>query len=162
VASGTRQWDDELFRIMPVMLSAATNGQANDVLWNWIDSLGPVAKCTICSTLPREKTQLQPALGWIGDKDKLGLRLSRTLKNIYRNRLAGRQFYAGKSAFDSDDSAHFDMEIPYDGSSFPDSGLQLLALYRFWNTIEYWYPYRDVIAEDWDGVLKELIPSFLM
>jgi C-terminal processing protease CtpA/Prc len=34
----------------------------------------------------------------------------------------------------------------------------LLALYRYWNIIRYWFPYRDLIGEDWDAVLKESIP----
>src|SRR4029453_13114139 len=41
--------------------------------------------------------------------------------------------------------------------SAPDAGLRLLALFRYWNMIEYWFPYRDVIGEDWDGVLAEFV-----
>ena len=43
---------------------------------------------------------------------------------------------------------------------FPDPGFQLLSLYRFWNIIEYWSPYRDIVGEDWDAVLAEFIPRF--
>ena len=28
----------------------------------------------------------------------------------------------------------------------------------FWNIIEYWYPYRDIVGESWDSVLAEFIP----
>ena len=47
----------------------------------------------------------------------------------------------------------FDHEPAYAALELPDAGYQLLALYRFWNIIEYWFPYRDLIDEDWDGVL---------
>ena len=46
--------------------------------------------------------------------------------------------------------------------TFPDAGYQLLALYRFWNIIEYWFPYRDLLDEDWDKVLAEFIPRIAL
>jgi hypothetical protein len=46
------------------------------------------------------------------------------------------------------------MDVP----GFKLHQLRLLALFRFWNMIQYWFPYRDVIGEPWDGVLREFIP----
>ena len=46
-------------------------------------------------------------------------------------------------------------EPHYPQVKFPDSGFQILAIYRFWNIIEYWFPYRDLIDEDWDAVLRD-------
>jgi len=51
----------------------------------------------------------------------------------------------------------FDHELGYPHLAFPDAGFQLLALYRFWNIVEYWSPYRNVLGEDWDGVLAQFI-----
>jgi C-terminal processing protease CtpA/Prc len=31
-------------------------------------------------------------------------------------------------------------------------------LFRLWNIAEYWFPYRDLVKENWDGVLREFIP----
>jgi hypothetical protein len=31
-------------------------------------------------------------------------------------------------------------------------------LYRIWNIVAYWYPYRDVMGENWDAVLTEFLP----
>jgi hypothetical protein len=52
----------------------------------------------------------------------------------------------------------FNHEPSYANIKLPDVGYQLLALFRFWNMIEYWFPYRDVIGENWDSVLNEFIP----
>jgi C-terminal processing protease CtpA/Prc len=41
----------------------------------------------------------------------------------------------------------------------PDAAFQILALYRFWNIIEYWFPYRDVVPDDWDKVLIDSLPK---
>ena len=48
-------------------------------------------------------------------------------------------------------------EGAYASPKLPDAGFQLLSLYRFWNIIEYWFPYRDVLGEDWDLVLSQFI-----
>ena len=40
----------------------------------------------------------------------------------------------------------------------PDAGFQLLALFRFWNIVQYWSPYRDIMGEDWNQVLLAFVP----
>src|SRR5690606_6260986 len=52
----------------------------------------------------------------------------------------------------------FEHEPNYPKITFPDSGYQLLALFRYWNIVQYWAPYRDLIDKDWDQVLREFIP----
>jgi len=42
-------------------------------------------------------------------------------------------------------------ELPYGGITFPDFGSQLLAVYRFWNVVEYWSPYRNIISDGLPG-----------
>jgi hypothetical protein len=56
----------------------------------------------------------------------------------------------------------FEREPAYRNIKLPDPGYQLLALYRFWNIIEYWFPYRDLIGENWDGVLMTFIPRITL
>jgi C-terminal processing protease CtpA/Prc len=35
-------------------------------------------------------------------------------------------------------------------------------LYRFWNIVEYWSPYRDLLEEDWNKILVEFIPRIML
>src|SRR5205814_9013570 len=35
------------------------------------------------------------------------------------------------------------------------------SLFRHWNIIEYWAPYRDLADEDWDQVLREFGPRLV-
>jgi len=39
--------------------------------------------------------------------------------------------------------------------------IALLALLRFYNAIEYYYPYKHLLDNDWDNVLSKMIPIFL-
>ena len=34
----------------------------------------------------------------------------------------------------------------------------MLALYRLWNIVEYWFPYRDLLEGNWDDELTAFIP----
>ena len=63
-------------------------------------------------------------------------------------------------------NAVFENEPSYPNLKLPDSGYQLLALFRFWNMVECFYPYRELMADDpaaartyWDTVLRESIPA---
>ena len=42
-----------------------------------------------------------------------------------------------------------------------DAGYRLLSLYRYWNMIQYFYPYKNLIEENWNDVLSEFLPKFI-
>jgi hypothetical protein len=49
-------------------------------------------------------------------------------------------------------------ENAYPEMAFPPLEYRLLAAFRIWTVINYFFPYKDLIEEDWDGVLAEFIP----
>lgn len=56
----------------------------------------------------------------------------------------------------------FPTEAKYGENPYPDAGFRLLALYRYWNIIEYFYPYRkDITDKRWNNVLDKFIPLFV-
>jgi len=55
----------------------------------------------------------------------------------------------------------FQNEKEYKEMNFADDGYRLLALFRYWNMIEYFFPYKHLIKKDWDQVLKQYIPEVL-
>lgn len=48
----------------------------------------------------------------------------------------------------------------YAEMEFPDKEYRLLALFRFWNVINYFYPHKNIIGADWDAILPKYIPRF--
>ena len=42
----------------------------------------------------------------------------------------------------------------------PSIEYRLLAAFRFWNAINYFYPYKALMGEDWNAVLLSAIPNF--
>jgi Peptidase family S41 len=156
VTSGHRHWDYELFRVLPAILEARDHATANAVLANWIANLGAVGPCNPCAKLDESDLQFGPDLNWIANTKLLGTDLSQSLILIRDNRVLGKQFYV--STVSGIGNPSFDHELGYPEVKLPDSGFQLLGLYRFWNIVEYWSPYRNVLGEDWTRVLAEFVP----
>jgi len=159
VVAGKRQWDFDLFRVAPAILAARSPRAAQSALVRWIDSLGAVPACTTCVELPAGRA-LAPRLAWLSDRARLGSELSERLLTIYRRRSDNvGPFYA--TPVSGIGNVDLSNELPYPRQADPDPGYRLLALYRFWNIIAYWFPYRDLIEGDWDGCLREFVPRLL-
>lgn len=157
IISGNKHWDFELFRMLPAYLET---DDAPGFLNDWIDGLGELAPCDPCASLP-EDMHIAPNLNWLEDEQRLGPALAATLKQIRQQRPADHsQFFvslAGEAGF-----VNFRRELAYEDIDLDDSGYRLLTLYRWWNIIEYWFPYRYMIDRDWHDVLVEFLPRILL
>jgi Peptidase family S41 len=159
ITSGRRNWDYDLFRVLPKVLAASDRVAGNAALAQWVADMGAVASCSPCAMLDTADLHLRPDLKWIADEGNLGRNLSRALQWIYVNRpVRDRQFYVSRAP---NGQPSFDDELTYDALKVPDAGIQLLALFRFWNIVEYWSPYRNLIG-DWNGVLHDFIPRVVL
>ena len=157
IIAGERHWDYDLLRVLPAVLSAPNRVTANAALAKWIGGLGPVKPCA-CVKLDEKELHLRPRLAWLDDNKLLGAELSASLQSIHANRpVSKKQFYVSQAP--NAGNALLDHELSYESIKLPDAGYQILALYRFWNIIEYWFPYRDVVPEDWDKVLMDSLPK---
>jgi len=61
--------------------------------------------------------------------------------------------YLGNSIFWNQQS-HVNMD-------YSDIGYRLLGLFRVWNAMEYFFPYRDILDKDWHELLEEYIGMML-
>jgi hypothetical protein len=157
LTAGKRHWDYALLRQLPKILAAGSWKETQSILLDWIDSLGVVPPCDTACAKADSQAPVQPRLHWIDDHRLLGRELSTRLRSIHTNRIANRQFFVGLGP--GVGNATFDNDPAYQEISFPDSGFQILALLRFWNMVEYWFPYRELIDESWDVVLRESLAA---
>ncbi len=49
----------------------------------------------------------------------------------------------------------------YPTEPYPAVEYRLMALFRVWAVFEYFFPYRDLMQEDWDGILAQSIPKVI-
>lgn len=156
IVEGKHHWDFELFRVLPEVLGAPDRARSNAAMAEWIRALGVPAPCTNCVTAPEGDLYLTPEIDWIHDEARLGPELATLLSTIHERRESRNQFFVAFAPNVS--NPIFQNEPGYTAVRFPDAGYQLLALFRYWNIIRYWYPNRDLIDDNWDDVLKEFIP----
>jgi C-terminal processing protease CtpA/Prc len=151
VTAGRHHWDFDLLRKLPALTAAKRPRDVQRLLVEWIDSLGPVP--TREPITENAELQLKPDLAWLDERKLLGRDLSARLKTIYRNRVPGQQNFVCIGS--ASGNPLFNDEPLYPEVKFPDSGFQILTIYRFWNVIEYWSPDRSLIDENRDEVLRD-------
>lgn len=164
ITAGKKHWDFELFRILPKVIAA---DDIKPLLIAWIDGLGPAGPCSPCAVLSPDKLHIKPDLGWLQDEALLGKGLSEKLLEVHRGRPSTRQFFV--SSFPRVGNPKFEHEPNYSRIQFPDPGYQLLALFRFWNMMQYFNPNRELLPDDptnalryWHQVLAESIRPFAL
>ncbi|SIS71157.1 S41 family peptidase [Chryseobacterium gambrini] len=154
VAEGNYNWDYELFRIYKKTENASAE-QRDQILTDWIKGLG---KFQTAKNSEPKNVKIKPDLDWITNSgfSKELTELLLQLKDAKRPKV---NYYV--DFFPNVDNPDFRHENPYREMKYPDEGFRLLSLYRYWNMIQYYFPYKNLIEEDWKGVLKEFIPKFI-
>ena len=158
VARGDYNWDAEMLRVLPKVLNAKTKDERSAVLGAWLAGLGAVPACATCREPKPADVRLAADLAWLTDQSQLSPALSQQLVYLRNNRNQGPHYYVRSAP--NIGNPLFLHEEPYGSPATPDAGLRLLALYRYWNMIAYFFPYRYAIGEDWQRVLPEFIPQF--
>jgi len=157
VGKGNFNWDYELFRILPDYQKAKSNTDRDKILSNWIDNLGTVKICKKCKPLDKNAV-LKPNLSWITDGN-LSKDLIDKLQFITQNRHQGNHYYIDMVR--GVGNPEFKNENPYANMPYPDDGFRLLSVYKYWNMINYFFPYKHIMDKDWNESLKENIPPFI-
>ncbi len=155
IAKGNYNWDYELFRFLPKFIEVKNDNERNQLIINWIDSLGKLKNCSKCK--PTDKNAvLKPDLKWVDNQDEA---LKTKLLDIYNNRSQGKHYYI--SMVKGIGNPEFKNENPYSNMPYPDDGFRLLSLYRYWNMINYFFPNKLLMDKDWNTTLNEYIPLFI-
>jgi C-terminal processing protease CtpA/Prc len=159
IAKGEFNMDAELFRVMPQVLSAKEEIQRAIVLLEWVKKFGPVPVCRFCKEPEKDKVHSLPDLEWINDEKLLTKALSDQLTEIKNNRNHEKHYYIELTP--GVGNPVFKNEKAYANMVTPDAGYRVLSLFRYWNMIHYFFPYKYAIGEDWNKVLPEFLPKFV-
>ncbi|MGD0755476.1 MAG: S41 family peptidase [Bacteroidales bacterium] len=158
IAKGDYNWDYELFRILPKIILSKSDKERNEILLSWIISLGEVEKGNPVN-IDDSAIKFKPDLAWITTNPGLGEDLTKELLLISDSKRVNKHYYIG---FLPSGNPLFKNEKPYSGDlTRTDAGYRLLSLYRYWNIIQYYFPYKNLIDEDWNKVLPEFLPKFV-
>jgi len=158
-ANGSVNLDSVLVQKLPQIEAATGNDEFNQILLDIITSPGETALPTGPPPFIPDSLTYNLDLNWFDDpvfsqtvKDALD-----TISIRFRPRthhLVGEAFAGGNPTFGND--------IMYNAGSgvYPEQNRRILALFRYWNIINYFYPYKNIIDQNWDTTLVEAIPKF--
>ncbi|MGE8553829.1 MAG: S41 family peptidase [Chryseobacterium jejuense] len=157
VAKGNLNWDQQLFKKINELERINDKAVLNNLYSNWIASLGKINECTECLQ-ETDKTYFLKNfdLSWMDNSDIFTSALSQKLHYIENNRNMGNHHYIGKGGR----KIFFRNENSY-GSQFTSKQVSLLELFRYWNYVEYFFPYKYETDQNWNDTLTEMIPKFL-
>lgn len=158
VAKGKLDWDKEFTTRIKVVTSLNTKQEINNYYSEWINSLGKVKNCKKCKNEIPDSLKFNLDLAWLNDSIVFTKNLINQLQFIHDNRNQGKNYYVQQNRFVGNTS--YDNEIPYKDSIFPSIELRLLGLSRYWNIINYFFPYKYLIGQDWNKALVEMVPKF--
>ncbi|WNJ20025.1 S41 family peptidase [Pontibacter sp. G13] len=160
IAQGTVLWNQALLDALPAMETAPTNAAFNDSLLIMLGKAGPsiIPPVYNTETFPDSLSNLTD-WSWIYHpslSDSVSSELDSIRTRFYRRPNVWVQwtFTNGNPNFEYDNAYST-------GLSYPPRSLRLLALFRYWNIIQYFFPYHYQMDENWDSVLREFIPEMV-
>lgn len=157
VAKGNLDWDHQLFQKLNEVEKINNKNQLNELYSNWIDSLGKVEICESCKKENDKMYFLKNFdLNWINDQNVFTESTTQKLLHIQNNRNIGDNYYFGTGGR----KVFFRNENSY-GSKFISREISLLELFRYWNYVDYFFPYKYKTDQNWNDVLTEMIPKFI-
>lgn len=158
-ANGNVDWDKELENALSGIKDATDNDSFNQALLQLLTSAGEMG--TSSNPLPTipdslnnnsDYSWMQAPIFSADNSD-----LMETIRTRFRpqsNVYVDQAWAGGNPTFFSDDSYYL-------LSDFPTEERRTLALFRYWNIINYFFPYKDLMDQNWDTTLVEFIPLIL-
>ncbi len=153
ICNGKINWDYELFRVIPSVIQASTPLEREQALLKLLSNLSPVLPYE-CNEFSENQLRLAVDLSWI-NLSELGATLTDQLQNIYRGRYQGSSYHVRSTPY------IFFAENSYENIIMPDAGFRLLALYRYYGMVEYYFPYRYATNNTWSEQIEISLPSFI-
>ncbi|WP_264566025.1 S41 family peptidase [Flavobacterium sp. N3904] len=155
VADGSKNWDEQLFAILPLVEKSHTKEEFSLVLENWIDGLGEVKKIApIILPANVEFFDKNFDLSWMNNDKLFAVTLSKKLKFIEENRYQSNEIF--EPGFDGLKNLKNYFDLDYNKK---DS--RILMVFAYWNLVEYYYPYKYVLDQKWDKTLEQILPLAL-
>jgi len=152
-------WDFELIKVLSEFNNCKSSADVSNMLERMTDKLGKVNIIEIKeSIIDTSKTTIQPDYGNLFTEGNLSKSLISKLKIIrdnYQTDLERKYIEIGSLG-----NPVFKNELFFKKNA-PDPSVRLLSLFRYWNMINYFYPYRNLSIQDWNSQLNEFIPIFL-
>ena len=160
VAAGEFNWDEKLFEILPKIELAKNKKEFSTVMEQWIERLGKVD--AVGNKIVKKKVDYFDKnfdLSWIEKNQLFSKNLQQKLRFVEKNRIVSNQHYV--EFIKTVDHLSIINEKSYPNFKWENDNLRMLLLFRYWNYVEYFFPYKYQMTQNWNTTLNEFIPKFI-
>lgn len=159
VASGKLDWDAALVNNYYSVKNLKSKEELNLKIGRLLDSVGIIPHMRSKALDYPDSLKRNLNIDWISDTTYLSVYNSHRLKYIYENHQPVQNYYITRRARVGNPEFH--NEKPYHDIVLPSEPYRMLALFRYWNIINYYFPYLFLIDKEWDSILLDYIPRFV-
>lgn len=159
ISKGKVNWDNLLIETLPKIFKAKTDKDYNDLVNKILISIGEVSKCDSCHKAVNKELLVNYTDFKVNDQ-VLNVSNKTKLEFIRDNFKQDLGYYVSQSSKGTP-NPEFENEEKYKFMKLPDVNYRVLSLFRYWNVINYFYPYKYAIGSNWHDILRELVPVFV-
>jgi len=162
VSTGQHEnWDDVIATACMDLQNIETDSAFTNVLLTMLNSAGEIDTATTPPPEVADSLSYNLDLDWMHDSmlpDSVRARLDSVFVNFRPHEIywVEEAFENGNPTFEKDKRFYY-----WGGRQYPKLEQRFLALCRYWNIINYFYPYKDIMDQQWDSTLVEFIPKFI-
>jgi len=148
-------WDQSLITSLTA-LDGADQSDYHMIVENLIDAAGEIMISSGTAPEPINEEELNNLeLGWM-QSDHFSNSIQEKLMDIL-SKSRERDHCLLEVAF-AGGNLTFESEQNYASlGNYPDINYRLLAVFRYWNAINYFFPYKHIMDQNWDATLEQFI-----
>lgn len=159
IATGFVHWDDELLTAVAYLKDTDSDTEYNTILENMLINAGDPLLSDVDLPIIPDSLNNNLDLSWISNPIFSG-NVSSLLENITETFRPRKNAYVD-IAFENGNPVFEEDSLYFTSDQYPSEELRVLALFRYWNIINYFYPYKNIMDQNWDTTLVEFIPKIV-
>ncbi|WP_257669564.1 S41 family peptidase [Parapedobacter tibetensis] len=168
ISNDDMDWDQVLIHSLDSLFGSNTKNNSKGIIDRWLQLAYPDTAAIVGKTIrtftDAERINIDDA--WIEQNDVLDgqtrslLSKARNHYQPFANKYVATWDAADERISPRDGAAQF-FEEKRHGNPVPTANERILMLFRYWNIIQYYYPYKYTVADKWDTILEQMIPVFV-
>ena len=159
VANGDYNWDMELINLIPQVLEAEHDSIWKNILDDWLDRMPTVTENPE-KKLPDLEVKTKPDYGELFNPEYFYPETIDKIRYILENAEVSSNHYV-KVDMKQAGQVFITNEASYHEMLYPELSYRLLALFRYWNIVNYFFPYRELCDQKWSTVLADMLSEFV-
>lgn len=159
IAAGNVNWDDALLDAVTALESDMDDEAFNVIISDMLATAGTTNDFGEPLPVIIDSLDNNPDLSWI-NTNVFSEEVVNELENIHNTFRLRPNVYLDEPRFPTGPPG-FSSDSLYHSAPINTLEMGLLTLFRYWNTIHYFFPYKNIMDQDWDTTLKEMIPVFV-